>query len=366
MPEVMGPQAARVDASVHPNFPSSDDIRDYLRPPWRNRGISGVEKSYYAAPGGDYGPGLNTGADLPASDPKLVSRRLFDEQGLDAAVLLPIGRGMNPDRRLVSAVCAAINDWQAERWLAEGNPHGRFRGSVRVNPADADGAIREIERWADHPLMVQIVIPIESREPYGKPQFWPIWEAAARYRLPVATHIDGGVGADSPPTLAGSPRTHAMFAALAPLNAYFHLFSLIAEGVFERFADLVFVFGDGGGDFLTPLVWRYDSFYRANRDQVAAWSPQSGSAYLADHVRFLTSRCEGPPTPTAASGWYDYNDVASLLMYASHYPNWSLDTPDRGMVGLADDQRERVFGANAADLYGIRPAGRLCHQHDSQ
>jgi predicted TIM-barrel fold metal-dependent hydrolase len=358
MPEATKPRAARIDASVHPNFPADDDIRDYLTPPWRNRGISGVAKNYYSAPGGDYGLGLRTGAEHPASDPELVSTQLFDEQGLDAAILLPIGRGMNPDRRLVSAVCAAINDWQVKRWLGEGNRHGRFRGSVRVNPSDVDGAIREIERWADHPQMVQVVVPIESREPYGKPQFWPVWEAAARHGLPVATHIDGGAGADAPPT-------HAMFAAIAPLNIYFHLFSLIAEGAFEQFHDLVFVFGDGGADFLTPLVWRYDSFYRANRDQVAAWSPRSGSAYIADHVRFLTSRHEGPSTAEAASGWYEHNDLASLLMYASHYPHWSLDTPDRAISGLDDDQCCRVYGGNAAELYRITPPGRISRHHDT-
>jgi uncharacterized protein len=341
----------RVDASVHPNFPADDDIREYLKPPWRNRGISGVGKHYYGAPGGDYAPGLREGAEHPASDPATVARELFDRQRLDAAVLVPLGRGNNPDRRLVSAVCAAINDWQVGRWLGDEAAGGRFRGSIRVNPSDVDGAVREIDRWAGHPLMVQVVVPVESREPYGKPQFWPIWETAARHGLPVATHIDGGAGADFPPTAAGSPRTHAMFAAMAPLNVYFHLFSLIAEGVFERLGDLMFVFGDGGYDFLTSFTWRYDSFYRGNRDQIAAWSPRPASAYLTDHVRFITTPLEGPPGDADATGWFGYTDGPGLLMYGSHYPHWSMDTPDRRIAGLDAEPRRRVYGANAAALY---------------
>jgi predicted TIM-barrel fold metal-dependent hydrolase len=342
-----------IDASVHPNFRVNAELREYLKPPWRNRGIPDIEKNHYSAPGGDYAEGLSAGDEVyPASDPEVVSRDLFEKQGVDAAILLPLTRGNNPDRRLASAVCAATNDWLAERWLDQGNPHGRFRGTIRVNPHDPEGAVREIDRWADHPLMVQIGVPLEARDPYGKPQYWPVWEAAARHKLPVAVHIDGGAGADLPPTPAGSPNTYAAFATLAPVNAFYHLLNLLAEGVFERLKDLVFVFGDGGSDFAVPLLWRYDMFWRAFRD-VTPWSPHPGSHYVERQVRFLTSRIEGPNDSTIGAGWYAQGGRAGLMMYASHYPHWSMGSPEAACMGMDEDQRRLVRGATAAELYGI-------------
>src|SRR5260370_6689086 len=101
-----------IDSSVHPYFVDNDEIREYIKAPWRHRGIPGVEKWNYSAPGGrDYAAEFDGIAGYPATDPAEVSRRLFDEQGIDYAVLLPLGRGNNPDRRLGSVICAGINDW---------------------------------------------------------------------------------------------------------------------------------------------------------------------------------------------------------------------------------------------------------------
>ena len=86
MPET-AVKAPRIDASVHPNFAANDDIREFLKLPWSNRAIPGVEKVYYTAPGGDYAAGLRPGAEHPASDPAVVSQELFEAQRLDAAVL---------------------------------------------------------------------------------------------------------------------------------------------------------------------------------------------------------------------------------------------------------------------------------------
>src|SRR6266542_1290541 len=76
------------------------------------------------------------------------------------------------------------------RWLDDEVYGERFRGTIRVNPDDIEGALKEIERWSAHPRMVQIGVPLQSREVYGKPQYWPLWEEAARRGLPVAVHIE--------------------------------------------------------------------------------------------------------------------------------------------------------------------------------
>ena len=110
-------------------------------------------------------------------------------------------------------------------------------------------------------------MPMQSREPYGKPVFEPIWEAAAAHGLPVAVHINGGNGVDYAPTFAGHAHTYPGYASFMPLNYFVHLAKLIVEGMFGRHPDLKFVFTDGGYDILTPLMWRLDTFWLSMRDQ---------------------------------------------------------------------------------------------------
>jgi predicted TIM-barrel fold metal-dependent hydrolase len=348
----MSDQSNYIDACVHPFMRSNWEIREYIAPSFRTRGIPDVEVPWYQAPGGDYAEDLYADDVYPASDPEVVSRHLFEERGAEIAILNPLTRGNLPDYLLNSAICSATNDWLAERWLTDGNGHGRYRGTIRVNPEDVDGAVAEIKRWADHPLMVQVGIPLQSREPYGKPMFLPIWEVAAEHGLPVAVHLTGGAGIEFAPTPAGHVRTYAHYIAYTPLNYFHHLSTLLIEGVFERLPNLFFVFADGGSDILTPLIWRLDTFWRAFRDQTP-WVARPPSDYLREHVRFCFSKLEGPPEEPFVSEWFDQMDKADLLLFSSNYPYWSLAEAGDLPAGLRDDQREKILRGNANDLYKL-------------
>ena len=213
--------------------------------------------------------------------PETVSRHLFESAGrlgVDYAILNPLTRGNIADYLLNSRICAAVNDWLLDRWL-EPDTTNRFRGTIRVNPEDPKGAVDEIERLAGHPKLVQVGVPMQSREPYGKPMFEPIWEAAAAHGLPVAVHINGGNGVDHAPTFAGHAHTYPGYAAFMPLNYFVHLATLIVEGMFGRHPGLKFVFADGGYDILTPLMWRLDTFWLSMRDQTP-WVDRYPSEYL--------------------------------------------------------------------------------------
>ena len=114
----------------------------------------------------------------PGSDPAVVATQLFTDRGVDIAILHPMTRGIMPDRHLGTAIAAAHNEMMVTRWLEHAEFGDKFRGTIRVNPDDITGALREIDKYKDHPQVVQIGIPLQSRELYGKPQFWPLWEAA--------------------------------------------------------------------------------------------------------------------------------------------------------------------------------------------
>src|SRR5689334_7974830 len=158
-----GSQAGRtpvIDASVHIFSKSNKDLRSFMREPFKSRGFPDYEMDWYGAPGGEYAPGTK-GPDgqYPGSDPEVVGRHLFDQRGVDIAVLHPMTRGMMPDRHLGTAIAAAHNQMMVTRWLDHGTYGERFRGTIRVNPDDIAGALRDIEKYKDHPRVVQIGVP---------------------------------------------------------------------------------------------------------------------------------------------------------------------------------------------------------------
>lgn len=347
-----------VDASVHVFFKGNAEIRDFLREPFKSRGIPDVEMEWYQAPDGEYSPEIAGATDgYPGSDPAQVGRHLFEQRGVDIAILHPMTRGILPDRHLATAVLSAHNEMLTERWLDDPVYGERFRGTIRVNPEDVKGALKEIERWSAHPRMVQIGVPLQSREPYGKPQFMPIWEAAASRGLPVAAHIEAGTGIGYPPTPSGHPRTYAQYTGFMGVNYLYHLMNMIAEGVFESLPDFKIVWTDGGAEMLTPMIWRMDTFGRPHLEQTP-WAPQIPSAYLADHVRFVHGKLDGVRQPGIAAEWLELTGKSDLVMYGSSYPHWSMVDVDSLSPDLTEEQRQKILWRNADELYGLGLAAR--------
>lgn len=346
-----------IDASVHVLFRSNADLRDHLREPFKSRGFPDYMMPWYGygAPDGEYSPAAATkNGDHPASDVELTAQQLFEERGVDIAVLHPSGRGTLPDRHLLTAICAATNEMLVERWLESAEFGDRFRGTIKVNVEDVDGAVKEIRRWGSHPRVVQIGLPLQTRDLYGHPRYTPIWEAACEAGLPVAVHVEEGVGTDLPPTPSGHTRTYPQYFSFMALNYLYHLMNMIAEGVFEQYP-LKVVWADGGGDFVTPFIWRMDVFGRPHLEQTP-WAPEIPSAYLPGHVWFVHNSVDGPPDPAFASEWLAMTGKEDMLMYGSSYPHWHMAGPESIPDGLTDEQRAKVLYRNAAELYGIEVA----------
>ncbi len=343
-----------VDASVHVFFQGNREIRDWLREPFKSRGIPDVEMGWYQAPDGEYSPAIVAATDgYPGSDPRQVGRHLFEERGVDIAILHPMTRGLMPDRHVGSAICAAHNEMLAQRWLDDDAYGERFRGTIRVVPEDIDGALKEIERWSAHPRMAQIGVPLQSREPYGKPQFWPLWRAAAELGLPVAVHIEPGANhVANPPTPSGHPRTYPQYASFMGLNYLYHLMNMIAEGVFEELPDFKIVWADGGADMVTPFIWRMDVFGRPHLEQTP-WAPKIPSDYLPDHVYFVHSNLDGIGLPGIEAEWQDLTGKSDMVMFGSSYPHWSMTEADAVLPDLAGEQRQKILWQNADKLYRL-------------
>jgi predicted TIM-barrel fold metal-dependent hydrolase len=352
-----------IDASVHIFVASNKDLREnFMQEPFRSRGFPDYEMDWYGAPGGEYvadeplarrardgskGPDRQ----YPGSDPALVGDELFGKRGVDVAILHPMTRGIMPDRHLGTAIAAGHNQMLVARWLEDAEYGDRFRGTIRVNPDDIVGALREIDKYKDHPRVVQIGIPLQSRELYGKPQFWPLWEAAVAANLPVAVHIEVGSGVAFPPTPSGNTRTYEQYLSFMSLNYLYHLMNMIAEGVFERMPELKFVWADGAADLLTPFMWRMDCFGRPHLEQTP-WAPKMPSDYLPGHVYFVQGSLDGPGDVEFAGEWAGFTGKDDMTMFGSSYPHWNcseLVVPS----SYSAEQRDKLCWRNAAELYGI-------------
>jgi predicted TIM-barrel fold metal-dependent hydrolase len=334
-----------IDAAAHPVGATGEEIREYMLEPWRSAYFPGPERYHYASPFGEYDEAATPAGGLPGSDPALLAEQLGAE-GPSRIVLLPLTRGLLPNTDLANAVCAATNEWLAERWLGADD---RFRGSVRINPTDPQAAVEEIERWAGDERFVQVAVPLQSHHPYGQRGFFPIWQAAARHRLPVAIHVDGGASIDYHPSSAGPLRYALEYNALLPFTAAYHLASLIAEGVLERLPDVRFVFADGGLSALVPIIWRLDKDWRSTRVEVP-WTRKLPSAYIREQVRFCLARADLPRAP-GDEAWWQIAQADELLMYASNYPHVDWLSPD---VISNEGDLAPIFAENALQLYGRR------------
>jgi uncharacterized protein len=341
-----------IDSCIHPLCADKDDLRRYMREPWKSRSFPGPERYFYPAPSGEYVAEVDGGTgESIATDPKKLSRTIFKKEGVAKAILVPLTRGLLPDLDQSMAICRATNDWLADQWLGQ-EEGGEFVGTIRIDPREPEQAVAEIKRWASHPKMVQVAVPLQAQRPYGNRDYLPVWQAAAEHGMPVLIQADGGSSIDYWPSPVGYYKLFLEYATLYPVNFSYHLVSLIAEGVFDRLKDFKIIFGDGGADLLAPLIWRMDKDWRPTRSETP-WNSQMPSDYLRDHVRFLSNRFEGPVEQDDWKTWLSVSDMSDLTLFASKFPTWQYDPPSAAFQSLGNDTRRAILATNSQAFYGF-------------
>ncbi len=340
-----------IDVAVHPVPPQPGDLNAYISRPYRGQHLTPPEGGPYSVPIEPYREGTappQGGA--PGSDPELLRRQVLEEAGAEFAILLPLTRGYMFDPGFEAAVAAGTNEWLADRWLSSTNPDGRLKGTIRVGPRRPREAVKEIERWSEHGDFVQVAVPLETHVLYGEDAYFEIWKAAAERELPVAIHADRAAGALGAPTAGGYPRYFLEEYSQQPIYSMVQLCSLIANGVFDRLPTLVFVFADGGFDFMQTLMWRMDKEWRSSRSEVP-WVQRSPTLYLHDNVRFVIHRGDGVEDPEQYVRFIELNRLEPVLMYGSNYPSWDYLDAGAFAATLPGELRTRIMSGNARRTY---------------
>jgi predicted TIM-barrel fold metal-dependent hydrolase len=242
-----------------------------------------------------------------------------------------------------SALAGAYNSYQIEEWLAA-DP--RFRGSVHVAPQDPHAAAREIDRVGPHPQMVQVLLGITTRA-YGDPFYFPIFEAAQRNGLKIATHhtvyVEGALGMG---------RYYIERHMLIPQGTMAQIVSLVCSGVFDRFPELGVVCLEGGFTWLPHLMWRMDREYKSLRQEVP-WVKRLPSEHIRERVRLATQPAEDLSRDELVKV-IDLIGSDEILMFATDYPHFDFDSPLRSLPPrLSDDLARKIFCDNARAFYEL-------------
>ena len=348
-----------IDCDVHPAMRSGAELDRWLSSRWqqhrREYGLRLRQPFTSTYPYPKSAPALSRrdswppDGGPPGSDLAFMQEQHLDFHDIEYGMLQPLSvRGM--DERVpgfAEAVSTAVNHWQHEDWTSRDK---RLKGTIAVPGEDAKAAVAEIERWAGHPDFVQISMVTRAQEPLGRQRYWPIYEAAEHYGLPLGLHTLGTSGHSV--AAGGWPSFYyeehqAVAMSLAAMTA-----SFILEGVAARFPKLKMVIIEGGFGWVPSLGWRMDSHWKALRSEVPHLE-RLPSDYMKQAFWFTTQPVEEPENPDHLRKLIDWIGWDRLL-FATDYPHWDSDDPRYAFkCHLSEAERRAIFNGNAKAVYGL-------------
>ena len=348
-----------VDADVHP-MPRPGELDEYLPEPYRSRFWRRQRKGQtilYDSPDDWRTKAMRMDAfpedgGFPGSDPELAFTQLIMEAGSDIAILEPTVK-MQYLPELTQSADTATNHWLAQNWLdGKGNWHDRWRGSICAAIDAPAEAAREIEYWAGHRHMVQVLIRTEQRPAWGDPQYDPVWEAASRHGLPVASHVARGSFEQMPMSPVGFSSYNHDFMTSYSLLAANQIMSLVFDGVFERFPELQIVFVEYAYSWILPLMWRMDAVYEARKGDIPSVR-RKPSDYVREHIWFTTQPLDFPEDRREVGKLMEWMEADQLLLFSSDYPHWTFDDPRWIVRQIPEKLRAAIMYENGVNLYGL-------------
>ena len=337
-----------VDCDVHDEVPGIRTLFPYLSPHW----VETIEKTVFDGPTDCYYPKLALRADAeegPPPDLEAVRREVLEARAADRAILnctYAIDGLHNPDQAV--ALAQAVNDWQIAEWLEKDE---RLRASIVVPIQVPSLAIAEIERVAEHPGFVQVLLPVRSQHPYGSRLYHPLWETIARHGLVAGIHFGGAPG--NPPTPSGWSSYYFEEHVTAALNFASQVTSIVVEGVFDLCPTLRVSLLEGGFTWMPMHMWRFDKEWK-NLRRLVPWVRRPPSDYIRDHIRMTVQPLDAPGDPAQLVQVVEQLESDRLLLYASDYPHRHTADVSRDLLAhLSPSLAARILAENAREWYNL-------------
>ncbi|MBO0764984.1 MAG: amidohydrolase [Hyphomicrobiaceae bacterium] len=348
-----GDWTGAIDCDFHPRAPSPRVLSRYMDEHWRSavetRGIDVWQSISYPA-----NSPLTMRPDWREAsanaDPVKAAQATLDRFGFAHAIcncLFPVQAFR--DENLAAAFARAVNDWLAAQWLAKDS---RLRASVVLPMQSPARAVEEIERRADDPRFVQVLVLVFGEQPLGKSAYWPVYAAAERYGFSLGIHA--GSSYHHAVTGSGWPSYYLEDYAAQASGFHTQLGSLVCEGVFAKFPKLKVVLIESGVTWLPPYLWRLTKFWRGVRSEVP-WVDRPPEEIVRDHVRLTTQPYDAPPAGSAGAAnigrLMDQLQSDEMLLFATDFPHWQFDGEEMLPAGLAADLRRKVLIDNPLATY---------------
>ena len=341
------PHAFRIDADFHLPPPGVGDLLPYLNDYWR---MQVVDRELPSMP---FGLTSYPAASPLTANPDFAGlgvREGLDRFGASLAVASVLHGAValhNPDMR--AALLTALNDWMAGEWLAN---EPRLRGSITISGEDSVASVAEIERLASDQRFVQVVMLAMQELHHGNRHYWPIYEAAERHGLSVAIHAGGLYR--NPPSVSGWPSYQFEDYMMQSMVFENILTGLLAEGVFQKFPRLNFVFLESGFAWLPTTLWRNDKTWRGVRQEVP-WLDRKPSEIMAGRI-FLSLQPVDPPGPDELKRTLKHIGGTDMLLWSTDFPHRQFTGdptpegfPEEGLAGLYTGNALRAWPRLASD-----------------
>jgi predicted TIM-barrel fold metal-dependent hydrolase len=346
-----------IDCDVHPMVKGGlKALLPYMSTQWRNKIEPHVGYAGHFRPGGGrylnpHGTFANIrdaippDGDIPGTDPEFLKKDLLDRNHIRYALmtdLIAAGTTLaatDPDHSAVMA--SAGNGYVLERFADD-----RLRFALTVTPYDSALAVAEIKRHGANPYVAAVYIPLPNMR-LGNRHFYPIYEAALEFGLPIVAHPDGlnAMFQGAAEFASGMPERYIDRMIDVPQLAMASINSLIMSGTFDRYPSLKVLFIEYGFAWAVPLTWRMDKVWRELRADVP-WVKHWPSEYVHDHIRFTTQPLDEPQRQADLDRLIeDY--FADNLCFASDYPHWDNDRPGTVLQTLSEETKRKVNFENA-------------------
>jgi predicted TIM-barrel fold metal-dependent hydrolase len=337
-----------IDCDVHPTVPDIKALMPYLDDHWRDaveeRGIPSLESiSYPAHAPITARPDWRGPKGLAATSPSEIAP-VFARFGAERAILNCLyGIQLVFNEDMATAFARALNDWIAKEWL---DRDSRLAASIVVPLQNVEHAVDEVERFAPDRRFVQVLLLAMGEVPLGRRQFWPLYAAAERHRLPIGIHA--GSAYRHPVTSLGWPSYYAEDYAAQAQGFQSQVASLITEGVFAKFPGLKVVLMESGVTWLPGFLWRFSKFWRGLRSEVP-WVDRAPAEIVRDHVRLTIQPFDAPPD--AVERAVDHLRCDDMLLYASDFPHWQFDGDDVLPAQIPPPLRQKILVENPRATY---------------
>jgi predicted TIM-barrel fold metal-dependent hydrolase len=342
-----------VDCDIHPAAPPITALLPYMSEYWREQIRNRyIDRFGFAMTSNNpllpiHGrPDRKPKRGVPGSDLGLLRSQALDAFGSAYAICNILhGAAALYHGDMASAILSAFNDWVAKELLPTDH---RLRGSIVVSLQDPRLAVMEIERLADNPGFVQVLLPALGELTIGRRIYWPVFEAASRFDLPVCLHT-GGLYRHAP---MGNGWPSYFVEDYVTQSAGFEgaLVSLLAEGVFQKFPDLTFVLAESGATWLPQFLWRQDKMWFAVRTELP-WIDRLPHEIIGERVRLTLQPFDAPSDPKLVERVLDHFGTDEVLLFSSDYPHWHFEGQDVVPDGFSSDLIQKIAIDNPYAVY---------------